>query len=227
MMELRAGPRARTAGCAGRSSTPRRPPAACRGRPTEVDVLLLRAAEVLRLRRRAVAGAAARRPRVERIERIAASGRWVPALARPADRPRQQPRRPDLQHPGAGHAVPARPAAASGCSTSGGLEWCVAPRRTGRPRRCTAGPSASPCATPFVASRGRALAPSSAPSTSTGVDAADGRPPCCGPTAIVDTDSYRKLGRNQLRIGMFPAIDPDDVEALTRCIDHVVERLTA
>ena len=42
---------------------------------------------------------------------------------------------------------------------------------------------------------------------------------------IVDTDSYRKLGRNQLRIGMFPAIDPDDVEALTRCIDHVVERL--
>ena len=32
---------------------------------------------------------------------------------------------------------------------------------------------------------------------------------------IVDTDSYRKLGRNQMRIGMFPAVDPDDVEALT------------
>ena len=42
---------------------------------------------------------------------------------------------------------------------------------------------------------------------------------------IVDTDSYRRLGRNQLRIAMFPAIDPDDVDALTRCIDHVVERL--
>jgi phosphoserine aminotransferase len=42
---------------------------------------------------------------------------------------------------------------------------------------------------------------------------------------IVDTDSYRKLGRNQLRIGMFPAVDTSDVEALTRCIDHVVERL--
>ena len=42
---------------------------------------------------------------------------------------------------------------------------------------------------------------------------------------IVDTDSYRKLGRNQLRIGMFPAIDPADVEALTTCIDHVVDRL--
>jgi phosphoserine aminotransferase len=42
---------------------------------------------------------------------------------------------------------------------------------------------------------------------------------------VVDTEPYRKLGRNQLRIAMFPAIDPDDVEALTACIDHVVERL--
>jgi phosphoserine aminotransferase len=42
---------------------------------------------------------------------------------------------------------------------------------------------------------------------------------------VVDTEPYRKLGRNQLRIAMFPAIDPDDVEALTACIDYVVERL--
>ncbi|WP_372490828.1 phosphoserine transaminase [Actinomadura terrae] len=42
---------------------------------------------------------------------------------------------------------------------------------------------------------------------------------------IVDTEPYRKLGRNQLRIGMFPAIDPADVEALTACVDYVVERL--
>jgi len=39
---------------------------------------------------------------------------------------------------------------------------------------------------------------------------------------IVDTDPYRKLGRNQLRIGMFPAVEPADVEALTNCIDHLV-----
>ncbi|ADG77482.1 Phosphoserine aminotransferase OS=Tsukamurella paurometabola (strain ATCC 8368 / DSM / CCUG 35730 / CIP 100753 / JCM 10117 / KCTC 9821 / NBRC 16120 / NCIMB 702349 / NCTC 13040) OX=521096 GN=serC PE=3 SV=1 [Tsukamurella paurometabola] len=44
---------------------------------------------------------------------------------------------------------------------------------------------------------------------------------------IVDTEPYRKLGRNQLRIGMFPAIDPEDVTALTRCIDFVVERVSA
>jgi phosphoserine aminotransferase len=42
---------------------------------------------------------------------------------------------------------------------------------------------------------------------------------------IVDTEPYRKLGRNQLRIAMYPAIDPADVEALTGCIDYVVERL--
>ena len=42
---------------------------------------------------------------------------------------------------------------------------------------------------------------------------------------IVDTESYRKLGRNQLRIGLFPAVDPADVEALTACIDYLVGRI--
>ena len=42
---------------------------------------------------------------------------------------------------------------------------------------------------------------------------------------VVDTEPYRKLGRNQLRVAMYPAIDPSDVEALTGCIDYVVERL--
>jgi phosphoserine aminotransferase len=43
---------------------------------------------------------------------------------------------------------------------------------------------------------------------------------------IVDTEPYRKLGRNQLRVAMFPAVDPDDVSALTACVDWVVERLS-
>jgi predicted phosphoserine aminotransferase len=42
---------------------------------------------------------------------------------------------------------------------------------------------------------------------------------------VVDTEPYRKLGRNQLRVGMFPAVDADDITALTACIDYVVERL--
>src|SRR5262249_15611098 len=42
---------------------------------------------------------------------------------------------------------------------------------------------------------------------------------------VVDTEPYRALGRNQLRIGMYPAVDPDDVTALTRCMEYVVDRL--
>jgi phosphoserine aminotransferase len=42
---------------------------------------------------------------------------------------------------------------------------------------------------------------------------------------IVDTEPYRGLGRNQLRVGMYPAVDPDDIDALTACIDYVVGKL--
>jgi len=42
---------------------------------------------------------------------------------------------------------------------------------------------------------------------------------------VVDTEPYRKLGRNQIRVGMFPAVDPDDVMALAACVDYVVEHL--
>jgi phosphoserine aminotransferase len=44
---------------------------------------------------------------------------------------------------------------------------------------------------------------------------------------IVDTEPYRKLGKNQLRVGMFPAIDPADIQALTACIDYVVQEMIA
>ena len=106
-------------------------------------------------------------------------------------------------------------------------------------RRARAGASPAPSGRPTPlygwaedARRGRrrswpsrpSARPWSARSTSTGVDATTVSA-VLRANGIVDTDSYRKLGRNQLRIGMFPAIDPDDVEALTRCIDHVVERL--
>ena len=42
---------------------------------------------------------------------------------------------------------------------------------------------------------------------------------------IVDVEPYRKLGRNQIRVAMFPAVDPSDVEALTACVDYVVDAL--
>ena len=59
----------------------------------------------------------------------------------------------------------------------------------------------------------------------TGTLAADDIAATLRANGIVDTEPYRKLGRNQLRVGMFPAVDPADVEALTACIDYVAERL--
>ena len=46
----------------------------------------------------------------------------------------------------------------------------------------------------------------------------------CRANGIVDTEPYRSLGRNQLRVGMFPAVDPADVQALTACINYVIEQ---
>jgi phosphoserine aminotransferase len=43
---------------------------------------------------------------------------------------------------------------------------------------------------------------------------------------IVDTEPYRKLGRNQLRVSMFPAVEPSDVQLLTASIDYIVEQLS-
>jgi len=82
----------------------------------------------------------------------------------------------------------------------------------------------SPVATPFVAD------PADRSPVVVTIDFADHIPATALSAAlrangIVDTDSYRKLGRNQLRIGTFPAVEPGDVEALTACIDYVLERL--
>jgi phosphoserine aminotransferase len=107
--------------------------------------------------------------------------------------------------------------------SQGGLDWTTA-RTADSAGRLYGWAERSEYATPFVADPQQRsavvgtidLAPSVEASVVSAVLRANG---------IVDTDSYRKLGRNQLRIGMFPAVDPGDVEALTSCIDYVVERL--
>ena len=82
----------------------------------------------------------------------------------------------------------------------------------------------SPYAAPFVAERDqRSLVVGTIDFTDS-VDAAQVAT-VLRANGVVDVEPYRKLGRNQLRVGMFPAVDPDDVSALTACIDHVVERL--
>jgi phosphoserine aminotransferase len=104
----------------------------------------------------------------------------------------------------------------------GGLEWAAS--RCDRSAEILYGwAEASTCATPFVAK------PSERSHVTgtidfDGVDAAT-IAAVLRANGILDTEPYRKLGRNQLRIAMFPAIEPDDVAILTRAIDHIIERL--
>ena len=113
-----------------------------------------------------------------------------------------------------------------GCSATAGLQWCV---RSARPRRqpsCTTGPSRGRGrrrSSPIRPSARRWSAPSTSPRPSRAAPRPTHVNAALRANGIVDTDSYRKLGRNQLRVGMFPAVDPADVEALTQCIDFVVE----
>ena len=104
---------------------------------------------------------------------------------------------------------------------SGGLEWCV-----GRSRASSghlyAWAEASDYASPFVADTAKRSPVVGTIDFDEAIDAA-ALAATLRANGIVDTEPYRKLGRNQLRIGMFPAVDPADVEALTACIDWAIE----
>jgi phosphoserine aminotransferase len=161
-------------------------------------------------------------PAVERIERIRAAGRWTPAfldLGIALDNSRKD-------------QTYNTPALATIFLAAQQIEWILhsgglpfAAGRCDRSAEILYGWAESrDYTTPFVAD---AAVRSHVVATIDLDDAVPAGTVCAALRAngIVDIESYRKLGRNQLRIAMFPAIDPDDVEALTRCIDHVVERL--
>jgi len=106
---------------------------------------------------------------------------------------------------------------------NGGLDWCVERTRSSA-ANLYSWADASTFASPFVSV---ASERSSVVGT---IDLADSVPAhdvnaALRANRIVDTESYRKLGRNQLRVGMFPAVEPDDVARLTACIDYVVGEL--
>ena len=104
----------------------------------------------------------------------------------------------------------------------GGLPWATA--RTARSAAILYGwAEKAAWADPFVADPGRRSQVVGTIDLADGVSA-DSVATSLRANGIVDTESYRKLGRNQLRIGMFPSVDPEDVEALTACIDYVVTR---
>jgi phosphoserine aminotransferase len=105
----------------------------------------------------------------------------------------------------------------------GGLEWCVG-RTEGSSSALYGWAEAASFATPFVSDPAKRSLVVGTIDFTDDVDAA-AIAATLRANGMVDTEPYRKLGRNQLRIGMFPAVEPDDVRALTACIDWVVERL--
>ncbi|MFF4651724.1 phosphoserine transaminase [Streptomyces sp. NPDC001380] len=105
----------------------------------------------------------------------------------------------------------------------GGLDWAVA-RTADSSSHLYTWAEKSPYANPFVAEPAQRSQVVGTIDFAEGVDAA-AVAKVLRENGIVDTEPYRKLGRNQLRVAMFPAVDPADVEALTACIDHVVEKL--
>ncbi|PVZ13218.1 phosphoserine transaminase [Actinomycetospora cinnamomea] len=109
-------------------------------------------------------------------------------------------------------------------NAGGGLDWATA-RTKDSSDRLYSWAEQSPYATPFVTEPDHRSWVVGTVDFSDDVDAA-AIAATLRTNGVVDTEPYRKLGRNQLRVGMFPAVEPDDVTALTRCIDWVVERLT-
>jgi len=158
----------------------------------------------------------------ERIDRIASSDRWIPAsidlkIAKDNSLKDQTYNTPALA------TIHLAVSQMEWINTNGGLGMSSA--RSAKSAEIMYGwAEASDYATPFVADpayRSNVVATidlddSVEATTVSAVLRANG---------IVDTDSYRKLGRNQLRVAMFPAIDSEDIAALTTCIDYVVNEL--
>jgi len=163
-------------------------------------------------------------PAVERIERIASTERWIPAsldlgIALENARLEQTYNTPALATLFLlAHQV-------EWMLDNGGLAFTTA--------RCAASASAiydwadaRPWATPFVKDPAYRSPVTATVDFEPPVDAA-ALASTLRANGVVDVEPYRKLGRNQLRIATFPAIETDDVVTLTRAVDYVVDRLGA
>ena len=160
---------------------------------------------------------------LERVARIAATGRWVPAsydltIAIDNSTKDQTYNTPALA------TIFLMAEQVDWMNSQGGLEWAVSRTRDSSDR-LYGWAEKSAVVSPFVRDPAMRSQVIGTIDVDDSVDAAQVAK-VLRANGIVDTEPYRKLGRNQLRIAMFPAIEPSDVEALTACIDHVVERLS-
>ncbi|MFZ0161765.1 MAG: phosphoserine transaminase [Kineosporiaceae bacterium] len=160
---------------------------------------------------------------LERAGRIAASGRWIPDFF-------DLPTAIDNSRKDQTYNTPAVATLAlladqvEWLNENGGMAWACA-RTADSASRLYGWAERSPYATPFVADpAARSQVVGTINLDAERVDAS-AVAKVLRANGIVDVEPYRKLGQNQLRVAMFPAVTPDDVEALTRCVDHVVQQL--
>lgn len=159
---------------------------------------------------------------VERVAEISASGRWIPAfldLQTAVDNSRldQTYNTPALA------TIFLMAEQVDWFNAQGGLDWCV--QRTAESSSALyTWAEKSDYATPYVADPAKRSQVVGTIDLDDAIDAT-AVAKALRANGIVDTEPYRKLGRNQLRVAMFPAVDPADVQALTECIDFVVAQL--
>ena len=156
---------------------------------------------------------------IARAEEIAASGRWIPDFlnlktAIDNSRLNQTYNTPALS------TLVSLNAQVQWLNANGGLKFAAA-RTADSASRIYDWAETSEVATPYVAAPGDRSNVIATIDFDDSIDAA-AVAKTLRANGVVDVEPYRKLGRNQLRIGMFPAIDTADIEALTGCIDWVV-----
>ncbi|BBZ64412.1 phosphoserine transaminase [Mycolicibacterium monacense] len=157
-----------------------------------------------------------------RIEAIGQSGRWVPDFLSLPIAVENSLKNQTYNTPAIGTLVLLADQL-DWLNGNGGLDWAVK-RTADSSQRLYSWAEASPYATPFVTDPALRSQVVGTIDFADDVDAA-AVAKVLRANGIVDTEPYRKLGRNQLRVAMFAAVDPEDVSALTRCVDWVVERL--
>ena len=157
-----------------------------------------------------------------RVDAIAAAGRWVPEFLSLPIAIDNSTKNQTYNTPAIGTLL-LMAEQLDWLNGNGGLDWAVK-RTADSSQRLYSWAEDSSFATPFVADPALRSQVVGTIDFDDSVDAA-AVAKTLRANGIVDTEPYRKLGRNQLRIGMFPAVEPDDVSALTQCIDWVVERL--
>jgi phosphoserine aminotransferase len=161
---------------------------------------------------------------VERIEQIAATPRWIPEFLSLQTALTNSRLDQTLNTPALATLV-LLAEQLEWMLGNGGLDWCVA-RTTESSDALYGWAEASRHATPFVTDPAKRSLVVGTIDFADSIDAASVAATLRA-NGIVDVEPYRKLGRNQLRVAMFPAIEPDDVRALTACIDWVLERIEA